>query len=122
MDLTDLTRDERIALVALLEMVVDSTTILTDGDVAQVHEIMAAVGEQQYQDAVAEVDRRFCDEAAVKQFLATITRQDARERIYAAVLEAALPDSINDREAALLEWLASEWHTSVRFEPEAGAR
>jgi len=120
--MTDLTRDERIALVALLEMVVDSATILTDGDVAQVNEIMAAVGEQQYQDAVAEVDRRFRDEAAVKQFLATITRQDARERIYAAVLEAALPDSINDREAALLEWLASEWHTSVRFEPEAGAR
>ena len=120
--MTDLTRDERIALVALLEMVVDSATILTDGDVAQVNEIMAAVGEQQYQDAVAEVDRRFRDEAAVKQFLATITRQDARERIYAAVLEAALPDSINDREAALLEWLASEWRTSVRFEPEAGAR
>ena len=120
MELKDLTSDERIALVALLEMVVDSATILTEGDVDQVGEIIAQVGEQPYQDAVDEVDRRFHDEDAVKQFLATITRQEARERIYAAILAAALPDSVNDREAALLDWLASEWRMSVRFEPEAG--
>jgi hypothetical protein len=116
MELEDLTRDERVALVALLEIVVDSATTLTEGEVDQVREIVAEVGEEAYQDAVAEVDRRLRDEDALKQFLTTITRQDARERIYEAVLEAALPDSLNRRESSLLEWLATEWRVSVRVE------
>jgi hypothetical protein len=119
-ELKDLTADERVALVALLEMVIDSARVLTEGDVDQVSTIVAQVGERPYQEAVAEVERRFRDEDAVKRFLATIRRQDARDRIYEAVLEAAMPDSINEREAALLDWLASEWQTAVRFEPEAG--
>jgi uncharacterized SAM-binding protein YcdF (DUF218 family) len=39
----------------------------------------------------------------VRGFLATIRRQDASEAIYTAVLEAALPDSLNNRESELLD-------------------
>jgi len=115
-ELGDLTRDERVALVALLEIVVDSASTLSEGEVDQVGEIVAALGEDVYQDAVAEVDRRLGDEDALKQFLTTVTRQEARERIYEALLEAALPDSLNKRESSLLEWLAREWQVSVRVD------
>lgn len=122
MELKDLALDERIALAALLEMVVESAAPLTEGDVDQVREIVAEIGEQSYREAADEADRRFADEAAVRQFLTTITRQDARELIYEAVLGAAMPDSINNRESELLDWLAKEWRVSVRIEPETGAR
>lgn len=120
-ELKDLTRDERIALAALLEMVVESAATLTDGDVDQVGEIVTEIGEESYRAAADAADERFGDEDAVKQFLTTITRQDARELIYEAVLGAALPDSINNRESELLDWLAREWRVSVRIDPETGA-
>jgi hypothetical protein len=121
-ELKDLTTDERIALAALLEMVVQSAATLTDGDVDQVRDIVAEVGEQAYREAAEEADRRFGDEDAVRRFLTTVTRQDAREVIYEAALDAALPDSINARESELLDWLAKQWRVSVRIEPETGAR
>ena len=122
MELKDLTRDERIALAALLEMVVESAATLTDDNVDPMRATVTAVGERSYREAADEADRRFGDEDAVRQFLKTITRQDARELIYEAVLAAALPDSINNRESELLDWLAKEWRVSVRIEPETGAR
>lgn len=119
MELKDLTSDDR---VALLELGMDSAATLTASDVDRVREIIAEVGEGSYCEAVEEAERRFADEDAVKTFLTTITRQDARERIYAAVIEAALPDSINHRESALLDWLATAWRVSVRIDPETDAR
>jgi hypothetical protein len=121
-ELKDLTRDERIALAALLEMVVESASTLTDDNVDPMRAIVSAVGKGSYREAADEADRRFDDEDAVRQFLSTITRQDARELIYEAVLAAALPDSINNRESELLDWLAKEWRVSVRIEPETGSR
>jgi hypothetical protein len=121
-ELKDLTRDERIALAALLEMVVESASTLTDDNVDPMRVIVSAVGKGSYREAADEADRRFDDEDAVRQFLSTITRQDARELIYEAVLAAALPDSINNRESELLDWLAKEWRVSVRIEPETGSR
>jgi uncharacterized tellurite resistance protein B-like protein len=122
MELHELSADERVALVALLEMVVDSDTALSDGEVDRVDEIIAAVGEERYREAVDAVERRLRDEAALKTFLKTITRQDARECIYGTVLEAALPDSVNNLESAVLDWLAREWGVSVRIDPDTGPR
>ena len=122
MELSDLTREERIALVALVEFVMESDATVSDDEVDQVQAIVDEIGEPAYREAVAEVDERFGDEDELKAFLRTVDRQQARETIYEAALEAAIPNAIGTRESQLLEWLAKEWKIALRFEePDGGA-
>ena len=116
MELSDLTRDERVALVALLELVVESDATASDDELKELQRVVDAVGEAAYAEAAVEADERFRDEADLKAFLPRITRQEARELIYGAVLETALPDAMGAHEATMLEWLGKEWGIAVRIE------
>jgi hypothetical protein len=117
MELADLNRDEQIALAGLLEFVVLASGHVTEDEQNEIDTIVEALGEDKYRAAVQEVDRRFEDEHAMRTFLGTITRQEAREVIYGTVMEAAMADSVEGRESALLEWLAAEWKLEVSYEP-----
>jgi uncharacterized tellurite resistance protein B-like protein len=120
-ELKDLTQDERIALVALLQQVVEADTYVTDSEAEQVRAIVDAIGRDAYQAAVEEVDRRFEREVELRSFVQSIQRQEAREVIYEAVLEAALVDIPVKPERELLDWLAGIWNISTRIvdEPES---
>jgi len=116
MELRDLNPDERIALAALLEFVVLASGHVTEDEEREIDDIVEELGEEDYRKAVEEVDRRFPDEEAAQKFLKTITRQEAREVIYGAVLDAAMTDTIEGRESQMLEWVAKEWNIQVEFE------
>jgi hypothetical protein len=118
MELHDLTHDEQLALVALVELAMSANVQVSENDDAQIQNIAAALGEDAYRALVDEVNERFQDEDALKGYLATIRRQEAREVIYAAVLEAALPDVIDRHGASLLTWLATTWSVTVQFDEE----
>src|SRR5262249_25481313 len=77
-----------------------------------------------YQRLVPEVDRRFPTEDALKAFLPSITRQDARELIYGTVLDTAIEDSVDLRDSEFLDWLATPWDVRVELqsEPDAHSR
>lgn len=112
-EIRDLTHDERIALVALLELVVESDANVSEGELDEIAAVADELGAEEYRALAAEVDRRFADEDALKTFLRTISRQEAREVIYGAALEAALPEAVGVRESEALDWLAAEWKVSV---------
>ncbi len=116
MELADLNRDEQVALAGLLEFVVLASGQVTDDEQNQIDTIVAAIGEDSYRSAVDEVDKRFVDEKALRAFLSTIQRQEAREIIYGSVIEAAMTDTVEGRESALLDWLAGEWNIEVIYE------
>ena len=116
MELSDLTHDERLALVALVENVIASDAEVSDDEAGHIERIAAVFGDENYRALADEVDVRFEDEAALKTFLAALLRQDARELIYGTVLDAALPDVIDRHESSLLGWLATEWGITVQFE------
>jgi hypothetical protein len=116
MEFNELGREERVALVALIELVVESDATVSDDEVEQVQAIIDQIGEDAYREAAEEIDKRFRDEDDLKAFLSTIARPEARELIYGAALEAAIPDAIDSHESALLDWLAKEWNITVRFE------
>jgi hypothetical protein len=116
MELTDLTREERVALAALLELVIASDAAVSDDEANQVSHVVGALGDAAYAEAADEAAERFRDEADLKAFLPSITRQEARELIYGTVLEAALPDAMGAHESAMLNWLGKAWGIEVRID------
>ena len=56
---------------------------------------------------------------ALRAFLASIERQEARELIYGTLIEAAITDTVEGRESELLEWLAKEWKIEVTYDEPA---
>ncbi len=116
MELSDLDHEERLALVALVGTVIGGDGAVSEDEQAQIARIAEAFGDEHYQTVAEEADERFSDEDALKDFLETIQRQDARELIYGTVLSAALPDVVDPHESSLLGWLATAWGITVQFE------
>ncbi len=116
MELKDLTHDEKLALVALVEVVVASDAEVSDHEQDRIAALATTFGEDAYRALVDEADERFPDEEALKAFLSALSREEARELIYGTVLESALPDVIDTHESSLLGWLAAEWGITVQFE------
>jgi hypothetical protein len=121
MELRDLSHEERLALVALLEVVLESDRAVSDGEVADIDRVVGELGRDEYQRLVLEVDRRFPTEDELKAFLPSITRQDARELIFGTVLDTAIEDSVDPRESEFLDWLATLWNVRVELEGEPDA-
>ena len=116
MELRDLTHEERLALVALLELVIESNRRAADGEVTEIGRVLDALGQHEYRALVAEVDRRFPTEDELKAFLPSIVRQEARELIYGTTLDTAIEDAVDVWESSLLDWLAKLWDVKIDFE------
>ncbi len=116
MELSELTHDERVALVALIENVIASDAQVSDDEEAEIAEIANAFGDDAYRALATEADERFTDEAALQRFLSTLPRPEARELIYGTVLDAALANGVDRHESSLLGWLATTWGITVRFD------
>jgi hypothetical protein len=120
MELNQLTAEERVGLVALLEFVIESNGRVSEDEADRIDAVIGVIGEDAYRQAAAEVDRRFAGEEELRAFLPTITRQEARELIYGTALEAATSDAVDAHESQLLEWLAGVWQISTQIdEPES---
>ena len=120
MELRDLNHDERLALVALLELMVESDRNVADGEVAEIDRVIETLGRDEYQRLVTEVDERFPTEDELREFLPSIVRQDARELIYGTALDTAIEDAVDALESRTLDWLAKLWSIRVEFEDGPG--
>jgi hypothetical protein len=116
MELSDLQYDERLALVALVELIGEANTGVTEEESARIQEIVAAFGQDAYRELAAEADERFTDEDALRDYLREIGRPEARELIYGTALGVAIGDTIQPGESALLDWLAEEWKIDVKYD------
>jgi hypothetical protein len=118
MELRELNHDERLALVALLELVLESDRTTVDGEVAEIDKVIDALGREEWQQLISEVDRRFPTEVELQAFLPSIVRQDARDLIYGTALDTAIEDAVDMFESQLLDWLAKLWNVRVEFEDD----
>ena len=114
MELHELEADERVALVAILERVAGADRQVSRGEARQIRRVAEALGQREYEAALAEIDARLRDDDVLRAFLRSIARRPAQELIYETALDAAIPESIAPRESALLDWLAKEWRIVVR--------
>jgi hypothetical protein len=113
MNLKDLSGDEKLALVALTEVAVVANRTVTEEELAQVDEVVDALGEDEFHRLADEAEARFADRDHLKTFLLGISNQEARELIYGTALTEALAEGMPHEEAGLLEWLAAAWQIPV---------
>lgn len=118
LELKDLTEDETLALVALVQAVAEADTYVTDPEARKLRRIIRDIGEKAYQAASDEADNRFPDVEDLKSFLRGIERQDARELIYATALELSLSDTRVGPEKEVLAWLSRNWDVKVKVVDE----
>jgi cobalamin biosynthesis Mg chelatase CobN len=113
MQLSDLTPEEQIALVALLRLTIGSDAQVSEDERAEIQRVVEAIGGESYRRAVEAADTRFADEQELRRWLPTISRPAARELIFETVLESALPGVVDKRENSVLTWLARAWGLKV---------
>src|SRR3569623_3586816 len=106
MDLDDLNDVVKTALVGLVKTVILADRTVSEDEMEEVDQIVAALGEESYQQHLDAFESRFTDEVSFQKFLQTITRQDARELLYGTVLSGAAADAIEGGASELLSWLA----------------
>lgn len=116
MELTELNQNERLALVALIEATVQADHGVSQQEEEVLADIVDALGESAYREAVEASDRRFKSEADLKAFLQGIQREDARGLIYGTLLDLAMADMVTGAESPLLAWLASTWNVEAAVE------
>ena len=109
MHLIDLLPEETLALVALSRAVAHADGAISQLEGEAIAVMAAEIGEATYRKLFAKAAESFPDEAALKKFLATIERQDARALIYEYILALAGADSISAEEEALMGWLQEAW-------------
>ena len=109
MHLIDLLPEETLALVALSRAVAhaDGTISQLEGEAIAV--MAAEIGEATYRKLFAKAAESFPDGAALKTFLVSIERAEARALIYESILALAGADSISEEEESLLGWLREAW-------------
>lgn len=109
MELRDLTASERVTLVALAHFCVLADDTLSAGEEGVLDDLVERLGEEQYQAAASVARARIRDFVALRAAVAEVTDRAARELIYGTLIELAIPDSINNNEAQLLELLEAQW-------------
>ena len=109
MQLIDLLPDETLALVALSRAIARADGTISPLEGRAIAVMAAELGEATYRKLFARAAEAFPDEAALKQFLASIERPEARSLIYESILALAAADSISAEEEPLMVWLQETW-------------
>jgi hypothetical protein len=109
MELRDLTASERVTLIALAHFCLLADDTLSVDEESVLGDLVERMGVEQYQAAASVARARISDFAALRAAVAEVIERAARELIYGTLLELAIPDSINNNEAQLLELLEAEW-------------
>ena len=110
MQLIDLLPEETLALVALSRAIARADGAITPLEGRAIAVMAAEVGEATYRKLFARAADSFPDQPALKTFLASIERPEARALIYESILALAAADSISAEEEPLMVWLHETWN------------
>ena len=116
MEITDLNPEERVALVAILDAVMCADSSASAEEQTQLDDVVDALGVDVYRAALDEAEQRFRGEDALKAFLLSTGRPEARDLIYATAFAAAMSDGADANELAILDWLQVAWQLDVEIE------
>jgi uncharacterized tellurite resistance protein B-like protein len=114
MNLTDLTEDERLAFVGLVQQIVGLDEHKSAEEMEEFRAIAAEMGKVEFDDAFRKALAKFANRDQVIAFARTIERQGAREIIHTCLTDLASADFVSEPERALLREIAGIWGLKVR--------
>jgi len=110
MTLSDLTHEQQVALVALMQAVTLADGIVSEDQVKGITAVTDEIGEEAFRALLEEAHTRLEDIDELKTFLGRIEGEEARQLIYGTVWEESMADpNIQHAESELLLWLARTW-------------
>ncbi len=116
MNLTDLDREERVALVALVVQMVGADGQRTDAEMAEFREIADEMGQTEWDDAMQEVTELAGSRGeAIAYAKGALVRPGARDIVYTILVDLAGADYVSDEEKALIRDVAAALGLQTRF-------
>ena len=109
MEYSELTRDERLVLVALLDLVIRADDRFSEEEAAEVERISASLGSEVYNATAVKARARLATMDDIQKAALALDRQEARELILTAVQDMAVVDEVSQEEMQLVEWLSGLW-------------
>ena len=110
MELPDLSRDERLACVTLIQHIIMADSEVSEVELKYIDRLAAAFGKDAYRELLDESAAHLRSEDAVKALLEGITQQPARNLILETVMECAFEEGISAPEVELMHWLQETWN------------
>lgn len=109
--ISDLSRNEKIALVALMKAIALANQTITESEMGVIDRVASELGEEEYRLLLDEADNSFADLEDLKTALAGIDSKETRDIIYGTAWEESAADPlINHMESELLDWLKTTWN------------
>jgi len=115
MELQDLNKDEKLAFVGLMELVLIADEVISDEEKEKLESVISKIGISDYRSLIYTYNKTFTSVERFKSFLLTIERQEARELIYGILYEIAQVDFVHSNESSILDWLAENWNLDVGY-------
>jgi hypothetical protein len=113
MTLEHLSHEQKLALVALLELFTMADGSVSDAEAVNINKIAEALGVDAYRELLDEVETRFADVEMLKASLLTIKERAARELIYGVAMEEVMSTPSATPSPEILDWLRTEWEIDV---------
>ncbi len=114
MTIDKLSHEEKLGLVALLELVAMSDGTVSDGEIEQINLLAKQLGDDEYRSLLDEADTRFAGVDGLKEFLKDINAPDSQEAIFGFVMEEAQKSPTIGARHGIIDWLASLWGIEIR--------
>jgi uncharacterized tellurite resistance protein B-like protein len=110
MNLSDLTEDERIALVALVLQLIRADGITTEDELEELRALGVEMGPKHFDAAYTRARDQFeTHEEALEFARRAVERPEAQELVYTVLFDMAATDGIAKLERPLLDDVRSMW-------------
>ena len=114
MEINELNRDERVALLGLLKLMIQADREMSAEEGQELNRIAAQMGPEVWKETKKEAMEQLRSADDIRQQAGRVTRQPARELIYDLVFDMALPGAVVDEEKKELDWLVQLWELKGR--------
>lgn len=121
MEIADLDRAERIALVGLTQQIVKADKQLTPDEEKAVDQLAEKMGKDAFYANLEEARKLFKTPDGMSAAVGAVSRVEAREFIFETLRDLAGADGMDRKEAQILVWTAKQWGLEiVRRNPPQG--
>ncbi len=109
MDVKELQKDERIALLGLLKLMIQADKEMSNEEGRELNRVAEVMGPDLWKATKQEAMETLRTVEDIRRQAEKVERAEARELIYELVFDMALPGSVVDSEREELDWLVKLW-------------